>query len=148
MKAVVLGLVLAMTAGISNAQPAEAADPFLWLEDVEGARALDWVRAQNARSLAGLEADKRYPELKDEALAIVNATDRIPMPGLRGGQIYNFWQDKAHVRGLWRRTTLDSYRTATPQWEVLLDIDALSAADKANWVYKAASCRWPDYQRC
>ncbi|HTI66392.1 MAG TPA: prolyl oligopeptidase family serine peptidase [Caulobacteraceae bacterium] len=142
-----------MVAGGSHAQPSSpaapaAADPFLWLEDVEGARALDWVRAQNARSLAGLEADPRYAGLKAQALAIVNATDRIPMPGLRGGAVYNFWQDKDHVRGLWRRTTLAGYRTASPAWETLLDVDALSAAEKANWVYKGAQCRWPDYRRC
>jgi prolyl oligopeptidase len=155
-KAVLLAMVAAMGLMGDGAQaqaaaqtaPAEAADPFLWLEDVEGTRALDWVRAQNARSLAQLEADPRYPELKAEALAIVNATDRIPMPGLRKGEIYNFWQDQTNVRGLWRRTSLQSYRTASPQWDVLLDIDALAKAENANWVYKGASCRWPDYDRC
>ena len=155
MKAVLWGLILAMVAGGSHAQtppppppPPPAADPFLWLEDVEGTRALDWVRAQNARSLGGLEADPRYAGLKAEALAIVNATDRIPMPGLRGGAIYNFWQDQTNVRGLWRRTTVESYRTAAPTWETLLDVDALSTAEKANWVYKGAQCRRPTYNRC
>ncbi|MEO6340221.1 MAG: S9 family peptidase, partial [Caulobacteraceae bacterium] len=147
---------MAMIAAGAGAQPkapasagAEAAsDPFLWLEEVEGQRALDWVRAQNSRSLGVLEADRRYPGLKAEALAIVNATDRIPMPSLRQGQVFNFWQDQANVRGLWRRTSLASYRTAAPKWETLLDVDALAKADKANWVYKGADCRWPDYRRC
>jgi len=133
----------AAPAGASAAQ-----DPLLWLEDVEGDKALAWVRAQNTRSLAELEADRRYPGLKAEALAIVNATDRIPMPGLRGGEVYNFWQDAKNVRGVWRRTSLASYRTAAPAWETLLDIDALAGAEKANWVYKGAQCRWPDYGRC
>ena len=132
----------------SPVQAADAADPYLWLEEVEGQRALDWVRAENARSLDELQADPRYSRLHDEALAIVTATDRIPMPGLRGGRIYNFWQDNEHVRGLWRRTTQESYRTADPQWEVLLDLDKLSEAEGKNWVYKGAQCRWPDYDRC
>ena len=146
MKAVVLGLVMAM-ASMTGAH-AQAPDPYQWLEDVEGARALDWVHAQNTRSLTELEADPRYAGLKAEALAITDATDRIPMPSLRAGLIYNFWQDASHVRGLWRRTTPSSYRTATPQWETLLDVDALAASDKANWVYKGAQCLWPAYERC
>jgi prolyl oligopeptidase len=154
-KAIVLGLVVAMAsmAG-SHAQAqsptgaSEAADPFLWLEDIEGARALDWVHAQNARSLAVLEADPRYAGLKAQALAIADAKDRIPAPTLRGGLVYNFWQDAEHVRGIWRRTTPESYRTAAPAWEVLLDLDVLASAEKANWVYKSAQCRWPDYDRC
>ena len=127
---------------------AAAEDPFLWLEEVEGERALGWVRGENARSLAVLEGDPRFAAFNAEALAIAEAVDRIPMPSLRGGQVYNFWQDKENVRGLWRRTTLASYRTATPAWEALLDVDALAKAEDANWVYKGAGCRWPDYQRC
>jgi prolyl oligopeptidase len=156
LKPVLVGLMTAMIAAGAQAQPqstpaapaAQAADPFLWLEEIEGQRALDWVRAQNARSLGQLEADPRYAGLKAEALAIVNATDRIPMPGLRGGRIYNFWQDQTNVRGLWRRTTPESYRTADPRWEVLLDVDALARAENANWVYKGAYCLRPDYRRC
>ncbi|HTK35732.1 MAG TPA: prolyl oligopeptidase family serine peptidase [Caulobacteraceae bacterium] len=151
MKAAMLGWVMAMAvvAGVQAQVPApDPADPYQWLEEIEGARALDWVRGQNSRTLAELEADPRYTGLKAEALAIVDATDRIPMPSLRGGLIYNFWQDAAHVRGLWRRTTPASYRAVAPVWETLLDLDALAAADKANWVYKGAQCRWPDYGRC
>jgi len=145
------GLLMAMTTVAAGAQtPATAGkdDPFGWLEEIESPKALDWVRAQNARSLAELEADPRFAGLKAEALAIVNATDRIPMPGLRGGEVFNFWQDASHVRGLWRRTSLASYRAPAPKWDVLLDVDALAAAEKANWVYKGAQCRWPDYGRC
>jgi prolyl oligopeptidase len=150
LKQILVGFFMAMTTIAATAQtpPPAQDDPFGWLEEIEGQKALDWVRAQNARSLAELEADRRYPGLKAEALAIVNATDRIPMPGLRGGEVFNFWQDAGHVRGLWRRTSLASYRTSTPEWEILLDVDALSAAEKANWVYKGAQCRWPDYGRC
>ncbi len=125
----------------------EIEDPFLWLEEVEGQRALAWVRRQNARSLAVLEADPRYPTLQAEALAIATASDRIPYPGLRGGAVYNLWQDATHVRGLWRRTTTERYRTASPEWETLLDLDALAEAEGVNWIYSGAQHRWPDYGR-
>ena len=148
MKALVLGLAAAMVLTTDLHAQAPAADPFQWLEEVEGARALDWVHGQNARSLAVLEADPRFAGLKAEALAIAQAADRIPMPTLRAGLIYNFWQDADHVRGVWRRTTPASYAVAQPAWETLLDVDALAAADKANWVYKGAQCLWPAYERC
>lgn len=141
--ALAAGLVMTM---MTMAQAAEPTD--IWLEDVEGARALDWVRAQNARSLGVLEADPRYGPMRAEAEAILQAVDRVPMPTLRGGQIYNFWQDTSNVRGLWRRTTLDSYGSDKPNWDVLLDVDALSVAETANWVFKGSSCAKPDYNRC
>ena len=149
MKALVSGLV-AMTILASGAHAAEpaAGDPFLWLEEVEGERALDWVRGQNSRSLSVLEADPRYQAFHDQALAIAEATDRIPFPTLRKGAIYNFWQDATNVRGLWRQTTLDSYVTPAPVWSTILDVDALAAAESANWVFKGSACRWPDYGRC
>lgn len=125
-----------------------ASDPFLWLEEVEGAKALNWVETQNRRSLDLLQADPRFATLQDQALAIVNATDRVPMPSFRAGKIDNFWQDATAVRGLWRRTDLDSYRTASPVWETVLDIDALSRAEGKNWVYKGADCLAPDERLC
>jgi prolyl oligopeptidase len=133
----------------SSAPPSSAtADPFLWLEGADSPRALEWVKTQNARSLAVLENDPRYAELHREALAIATATDRVPSPDfLHGNVLTNFWQDSAHVRGLWRSTTLASYRTAVPDWQPLLDIDALSAAEHANWVFKGADPRWPDKRR-
>jgi prolyl oligopeptidase len=147
-KSVLAGLALSMASLTAGAQTPPVAPDDLWLEEVEGERALNWVRAQNARSLALLEADSRYERFRAASEAILQATDRVPMPTLRGGRIYNFWQDAEHVRGLWRRTTLESYRSQTPQWEVLLDVDALTAAEKANWVFKGSQCAKPDYRRC
>jgi prolyl oligopeptidase len=123
-------------------------DPFLWLEEVEGAKALTWVRAQNERSLKLLQADARYQDLHAKALAILEAKDRVPNPGFRAKQVYNFWQDDVNVRGLLRRTTVDSYRNAAPAWETVLDIDALSKAESANWVYKGSGCLAPDEAKC
>jgi prolyl oligopeptidase len=123
-------------------------DPFLWLEEVEDDRALDWVRAQNARTLGEIEADPRYQGLYDTALKLVTAQDRIPYPRFLGDAVANFWQDNSHVRGLWRRTTLASYRTAEPQWQTILDIDALAAAEGKNWVLAGAATLPPADRRC
>src|SRR5215510_5726473 len=111
-------------------------DPFLWLEEVEGEAALEWVREQNARSLALLEGDPRFPVLYRDAVAVITAADRIPYPNFLGSRLANFWQDDAHVRGVWRATSLKSYSSATPAWETLLDIDALAAAEGRNWVFQ------------
>jgi prolyl oligopeptidase len=128
--------------------PTATDDPYLWLEDIHGARSMDWVAKENARSLAVLKGDPRYETFHQEALKIVNAADRIPMPDQIGGQIYNFWQDPTNVRGLWRRTTPASYAAAAPAWETVLDLDKLSADEKANWVWKGANCPPPSYKRC
>lgn len=124
-------------------------DPYIWMEEIEGTRAMDWAKAQNARSLPVLQGDPRYADLESKALAILNAKDRVPGVSFAGdGSLRNFWQDKDHVRGIWRKTTLDSYRTAEPVWETILDIDALTKAENANWVFKGASCLPPDDTRC
>ena len=133
--------------GLSRAACA-ADDPNLWLEDVNGARAMAWVHQQDDRSLGVLKKDPRYQRFFDAALAIGQAQDRVPEPAQLGGAITNFWQDGAHVRGLWRRTDPASYRTAAPKWQTLLDVDALAAAEHANWVYKGVDCLEPDEQRC
>ena len=127
----------------------DATDPYLWLEEVDGARAMEWVKAHNERSLGILQSDPRYVPLHQQALAIVQSKDRIPAPGFNhDGSITNFWQDAEHVRGVWRKTTLESYRTDTPQWETVLDIDVLATAEGKNWVYKGSSCLPPDERLC
>ncbi|WP_395946027.1 prolyl oligopeptidase family protein [Brevundimonas sp.] len=127
----------------------DATDPYLWLEEVEGERAMEWVKAHNEHTFAVLQGDPRYETLHQEALDIVQSRDRIPSPGFtHDGHIDNFWQDAQHVRGVWRRTTLESYRTAEPQWETILDFDALSAAEGANWVYKGSTCLAPEERYC
>ena len=127
----------------------DATDPYLWLEEIEGERAMAWVNAHNARSLGVLQGDPRYEALHRQALEIVQSRDRIPYPGFNAdGTLDNFWQDAEHVRGVWRTTGLDSYRRAEPEWETLLDIDALSAAEGHNWVWKGATCLPPAETRC
>lgn len=112
---------------------AEQKDPYTWMEEIEGERALAWAKAENERSLKVLQADPHFAGLHADAIAILNAKDRIPGVGFAGNdELRNFWQDPDHVRGIWRRTTLESYRTDTPDWELLLDVDALAKAEGAN----------------
>lgn len=125
-----------------------AADDHLALEEVEGTEAMAFVRASNERALASLTGDRRYEGFRRDAEAILTATDRIPSPSFLGDGIGNFWQDAANPKGVWRRTTLDSYRSADTRWEVLLDIDALSRAEGKDWVWKGADCLAPDETRC
>lgn len=123
-------------------------DPRAWLEEVEGERALAAVKAWNERSLAILQGDPRFSQLEAEALAIVNAKDKIPYGAYRAGMVYNFWQDETHVRGVLRRASLASYLAEEPDWESLLSVDALAEKEGENWVYKGSSCLPPAYQRC
>ncbi|MBL8549712.1 MAG: S9 family peptidase [Hyphomonadaceae bacterium] len=143
-----LGVLLAASCSTGRDFAMSASsDPYLWLEEVEGARALDWARAENQRSLAVLENDPRYQRLRESALAIAQNQDRLPTGQVRGAYYYNFWQDAAHVRGLWRRSPLEAYRRGQPAWEILLDVDALAARENANWVFEGAECA-PSGLRC
>ena len=119
-----------------------------FLGEVQGQQALAWVRAHNARTLAVLQADPRYQPLYQQALALAEDRDRIPQPEQLGGVITNFWRDASHTRGLWRQATLASYRSAAPDWTVLVDLDALARAEHANWVWKGVTCGEPAETRC
>jgi Serine proteases of the peptidase family S9A len=125
-----------------------AADDHLALEQVDGAEAMAFVRQSNEKALAVLTGDPRYETFRAEAEAILTATDRIPAPSFLGEGIGNFWQDAANPKGVWRRTTLDSYASADTRWETLLDIDALARSEGKDWVFKGASCLAPDETRC
>jgi prolyl oligopeptidase len=127
---------------------ADETDAHRWLEDVQGEAALAWVREQNAKTQAALEATPGFEALRSRLLAILDSRDRIPGVVRRGDWLYNFWQDAAQPRGLWRRTTLAEYRQAQPRWETVLDLDALAAAEGENWVWGGADCLGPDYRRC
>jgi prolyl oligopeptidase len=123
-------------------------DPFIWLEDQYGDRSMAWVKAENAKTVAVLEKDPVFDTLYQQALEAAQTPDRIPGVQFLAGQLYNFWRDSAHVRGIWRRTTMASYRTTSPEWTTVLDLDSLARAEKANWVWKGASCAQPAERRC
>ena len=123
-------------------------DPYLWLEDVHGARAMRWVREQNRATLGSLAERPAVRALRGRLRAVFDAPERIPGIDKIGDRYYNFWRDLDHPRGLWRRTTLAEYRNAAPAWEAVLDIDALAQRERENWVLKNFACRQPDYRRC
>ena len=145
-RAVAVAMTLTM-AGAAAAQQA-ADDPYIWLEDVRGEKSMAWAKQENEKTLGALQADPRYKPMYDAALAQLEAKDRIPYVSMSPTGLYNFWQDPDHVRGIYRRTTMASYRTANPQWETVLDIDALAKADGKPWVYQGMSCLMPEQVRC
>jgi prolyl oligopeptidase len=122
-------------------------DPYIWLEDVHGAKPLAWVMEQNARSTGVLKSDPDYRKDYDALLKIMDATDRIPYGSVDHQSVFNFWQDAANPKGVWRRTSVVDYATPAPHWEILLDVDKLSADEKENWVWKGADCT-PSLKRC
>ncbi|MBT2439466.1 S9 family peptidase [Streptomyces sp. ISL-36] len=122
-------------------------DPYLWLEDVLDEAALEWVAERNAETEAVLAADAGFASLKERLREVLDASDRIPYTARRGAFLYNFWRDAGQVRGVWRRTTLEGYRKEAPDWEVLLDVDALAAAEGEKWVWAGARVRHPDCDR-
>jgi prolyl oligopeptidase len=126
---------------------AEAADPYLWLEDVHGEKSMEWVKAQNARATALLRADPDFQSDYDAILKVMDASDRIPYGDLDHQYVFNFWQDAQHPKGLWRRTGIADYARPSPSWEVLLDLDRLAADEGENWVWKGAECS-PALKRC
>jgi prolyl oligopeptidase len=123
-------------------------DPYLWLEDAHGAKAMAWVESENGKTTAVLEKDRRYADLYQEALAIAQAKDRIPSPEILAASVYNFWQDEDHVRGIWRKTTFAGYDAVDPQWSTVLDLDALAKTEKANWFFSGSICVEPSESRC
>jgi prolyl oligopeptidase len=134
-----------MTAQPPNGDPTPD-DPYLWLEEVTGAESLDWVRARNEPTLAKL-CDERFEQMRTETLEVLDTDARIPYVARRGEFLYNFWRDAANPRGLYRRTTLESYRTDSPEWEVLIDVDELGRADDQKWVWGGANMIHPENTR-
>ncbi|MFQ6007696.1 MAG: prolyl oligopeptidase family protein [Candidatus Zixiibacteriota bacterium] len=150
-------MIVALTVLLSLVSPANLIaqdlvgvtdDPFLWLEEVNGDSALEWVRIHNDATMEEFISDSNFLRFQNEALTILNSKDRIPFGTYTGGYVYNFWQDDEHVKGIIRRTTLDEYMKNDPQWEVLLDIDKLNSEEGKSWVYKGANCLPPENSRC
>lgn len=134
---------------VANDQDASKglSDPYAWLEDVEGKKALDWVRGENAISTKILEASPDFAPIKTKLRAILDSKERIPGVRKHGKYYYNYWRDDKNVRGLWRRTTLEEYKKEKPNWETVLDLDQLAASEKENWVWKQVQVLYHDYDR-
>ena len=148
MMSCIITVILAACSSIQPTAPiTDNSDPFLWLEEITSERSLEWVKTENERSQKVLEASPVYEEMQREAKAILTSSARIPIGSIRGNHVFNFWQDENHVRGVLRRATLSSY-VNKPDWEVLLDIDALAATEGKNWVFSSYSCLPPEYEHC
>lgn len=128
---------------ISDVTPAE--DPYLWLEEITGDRALNWVRGQNKSTQDHFDSSAEFVNLREDLLKILDSDERIPFVSKSGDYFYNFWRDKDHERGIWRRTTLEEYRKDDPAWEIVLDLDKLAADENENWIWSGASLLRPDY---
>lgn len=128
--------------------PGQTNDDHLYLEEVLGEQALAEVQGWNSRTLDRLMADSRFEKMQANALEILNSKDKIPYVSYRGGEVHNFWQDETHVRGIWRKSTLESYLTDNTQWETVLDFDKLATDEGKNWVYKGNTCLPPTYEQC
>ena len=137
----------ARDSAMAQDEQTQQADPYQWLEDVGGEKALEWVKARNAVAQKRIEADGGFDKLRTDLLAILDSNERIPFVTKHGEYYYNFWRDRKNERGLWRRTTLNEYQKSAPEWEVLLDLDALGKSEGENWVWKSVSLLRPDYKR-
>src|SRR5262249_9252518 len=126
--------------------PVDSDDPYLWLEEVDGARAQAWVEAQNARTLAAFTGPE-FERDREMFRAVLSTPDKIPFITKRGGFVYNLWQDKDNPRGLWRRTTREAYRKPAPDWSTILDVDALGRQESENWVWHGCGTPPPDHRR-
>jgi prolyl oligopeptidase len=135
-------------ASVQNEHPSGAtADPYLWLENIHGAKPLAWVKEQNAKSRSVLQTDPDYQKDYEAILKVLDATDRIPYGSLEREYVFNFWQDADHPKGIWRRTNIGDYASPAPHWETLLDLDKLSADEHENWVWESPECS-PLLKRC
>jgi len=145
-----VGAAAAQTVPASSpSSSADGADPYIWLEKVDSPEAMSWVRAENQKSLSVLEADPRFASFNEQALAIAQSNDRIPFAHQIDGRLWNFWQDADHVRGIWRTTTSKDYDAGgAPAWRTVLDLDKVSAAEHANWVWEGANCQAQHENMC
>ncbi|MCA1510324.1 prolyl oligopeptidase family serine peptidase [Bradyrhizobium sp. NBAIM01] len=132
---------------LERTDAAVADDPFLWLEELEGPAALAWARAENEKTLGVLQSDSRYRRFYEQGLSILQSKERIAYVSLKRRGLENFWQDENQVRGVWRCTTLESYHSQDPQWETILDVDALAVAENRNWIFRGSSCLPPEERR-
>jgi prolyl oligopeptidase len=149
MRKLATGVLIGLAAcGTADAGAADGQDRFGWLEDVSGRRSMAWVEAHNAATEKELAAGPEYATLRTRLKTILDSKERIPYVSQHAGHVYNFWRDAGHVRGIWRRTTLDEFRKRTPAWETVIDLDRLAVEENENWVWAGAECLKPRGERC
>ena len=134
--AIAAAIVCAIFEGAQRPVATSTEDKYIWLEDVSGARSMEWVNSHNDRSMKAFAADPHWQPFVDEAVKLAGNPERLPVPGLRGDEVYNSWRDSGHPRGLLRKTTVTDYLTAAPHWQTVIDFDALGKEEHVNWVPK------------
>ena len=141
---------MVMTGGAvhGQAQTPDNQKDYSFLNDLHGKQAMEWVQHQNHKTLSVLEKDHRFKGFYKNTLAALQAPDRVPLPQLQAGGVWNFWQDAHHPHGVWRATSYRSYLSQTPKWQSKLDIDALAAKEQINWVFEGAECLAPAAEHC
>ncbi len=139
--------VMGVALGV-RAQTQLPEDKYLWLEDTSNPQTMDWVKAENARTVAAFETDPQFATYYADALNILNDPEKLAVPGLNGDWVYNQWKDAEHLRGLLRRTRLADYLTASPKWQTVLDIDELNRVENAKWVSRGVNCLYPGDEYC
>jgi len=137
--------LIVLFAAMSTVPAIAQEDPYLWLEEVDGEKAMSFVNEQNELTVSRLKQFPDYQDIYNNCLKMYNATDKIVYPSVSGDYTYNFWKDEKHVRGIWRRTTNKSYLAGNPEWETLLDMDAMSEKDGIKWVFSGATALYPSY---
>src|SRR5205807_750908 len=141
-------LAISPIAAQQSSPPQQSPDSFVWLEDVEGQRSMEWVNAHNAATIAALTRSPLYQSFYARIKQILDSKDKIANPEIIGNSLYNFWQDAEHERGIWRRTNWASFATANPTWETVIDLDSLSKAEGVTWSWGGGDCFEPEYRRC
>jgi len=146
--ALIMLLLILPGCGDKKSKSAEATDPWLWLEEVDAEKSLDWAREQNRLSDEVLTVRPEFTELRERFLGVLNDRDRIIYPGITGEMSYNLWQDEKNERGLWRRMSKQDYLAGKDVWETVLDLDLLSAEEGKKWVFGGASWLGPENRYC
>ena len=144
----VIALSILFLGSCSDGKVVNTQDPYLWLEEVEGDAALQWVNSQNEITQARYTNSERFNETYQFLLDEYNSDDRIPYAYVQNGEMYNFWRDESNVRGIWRKTSIEKYQEEKVEWEVIIDIDQLAKDEDKNWVWRGADCLAPNYERC
>ena len=144
----VIALSILFLGSCSDGKVVNTQDPYLWLEEVEGDAALQWVNSQNEITQARYTNSERFNETYQFLLDEYNSDDRIPYAYVQNGEMYNFWRDESNVRGIWRKTSIEKYQEEKVEWEVIIDVDQLAKDEDKNWVWRGADCLAPNYERC
>ncbi len=148
MRALIIVTLVSFCAAIAVRAAGTSNDPYLWLENIEGARALAWVHGQNQQTFARYRHDPLFQALHKDALSVLESKSRVPRVRQYGRYVYNLWQDQDHPRGLYRRASVASFRENRPDWHTVLDIDALSKKEGKRWAFHGMTCLAPAYVHC